>query len=207
VTDFDQACEKVAGNIIPTPAEFLAIVRGLGWRVKVGGDRSAALAAPSTDPLARKLARMLSREPYRTNVLAVIGDGGPWAAEPPPAEPRPDTIATPAGPEPDPGPPPPEGPPAGEPSPLAGTADRWGNQILRRGTARPATATRLLASEDGTCALRYHPVGPADVLPWEEVQDPDRRYPPGFLVRLPGATAHLIGSAFRAIFPASTRAG
>lgn len=79
---------------IPTPAEFLAVVKGLGWRIQVGGDRYAALVAPRTDPVALKLAQLLGREPYRTNVLAEIGRHA--AFDLPADDARPDTLALPA---------------------------------------------------------------------------------------------------------------
>lgn len=59
---------------IPTPAEFLAFVRSQdGWRVRVKPDGSAALSVPNTkDPLAVSFARMLGREPWRTEVLKLV---------------------------------------------------------------------------------------------------------------------------------------
>jgi hypothetical protein len=57
---------------IPTPAEFLAFVEGQKWRV-AQNEKGPVLKVPDrTDAVAVGLARMLSREPYRTNVLAVI---------------------------------------------------------------------------------------------------------------------------------------
>jgi hypothetical protein len=56
---------------IPTPGEFVAFARHQGWGFKVNGDK-AALVADKDDPLAVTLARMLGREPYRTNVLAAL---------------------------------------------------------------------------------------------------------------------------------------
>ena len=58
---------------IPTPAEFVAAVRGQGWSVALKPDGSAALRVPDArDRLALALAKMLAREPYRTNVLALV---------------------------------------------------------------------------------------------------------------------------------------
>lgn len=84
----DQFAE-VLNSRIPTPAEFIGFARGMGWRFRAG-DRPA-LIADLADPLAHGMARMLSREPYRTNVLAEL------AKEPPavPAVCRPSTPARP----------------------------------------------------------------------------------------------------------------
>lgn len=56
---------------IPTAKEFVEFVDGQGWAVSVREDGAAALRAPGgkSDPLVLGLARMLAREPYRTNVL------------------------------------------------------------------------------------------------------------------------------------------
>ncbi len=58
---------------IPTPSEFVAVVRGQGWDIAVRADGKAFLKVKSAaDPLAVALAKMLGREPYRTNVLTEI---------------------------------------------------------------------------------------------------------------------------------------
>lgn len=58
---------------IPTALEFLAFVEAQGWRVRVGENGRAALQVPDRHcPLARSVARMLAREPYRSNVLALV---------------------------------------------------------------------------------------------------------------------------------------
>lgn len=55
---------------IPTPDEFIAVANGQGWRIVVQTDGKASLRVPNAkDKLAIAFARMLSREPYRTNVL------------------------------------------------------------------------------------------------------------------------------------------
>lgn len=63
----------VAKGRIPTPQEFVDLTEGLGWSFVVKGDGAAALKAPQGDRLAIALARMLGRQPYRTNVLALLG--------------------------------------------------------------------------------------------------------------------------------------
>lgn len=61
---------------IPTPAEFVSVVDGQGWKIVVQADGRASLRVPSAkDRLAQALARMLSREPYRTNVLRFMASG------------------------------------------------------------------------------------------------------------------------------------
>lgn len=55
---------------IPTPTEFIALLEHLGWHIVYGEDGSPRIRCQSRqDPLAQALARMLHREPYRTNVL------------------------------------------------------------------------------------------------------------------------------------------
>lgn len=85
---------------IPTPAEFVAFVAGQGWRIDTDGTR-ATLKAPASDPMAVATARMLGREPYRTNVLAVVLDRQGLAQPDPTGEPREDVVVTdPKGPAP-----------------------------------------------------------------------------------------------------------
>lgn len=62
----------VAATRIPTPAEFVAFVRGQGWRITTLDDGRASLWASPVNELARRTARMLSREPWRTGVLDLI---------------------------------------------------------------------------------------------------------------------------------------
>lgn len=58
---------------IPTPEEFVAVVNGQKWRIAIQEGGKASLIVPdSKDRLAIAFARMLSREPYRTNVLRVV---------------------------------------------------------------------------------------------------------------------------------------
>lgn len=75
--------ESALADRIPTPVEFVAFARGMGWDFLIH-DGKPALAAPKTDPLATTFARLLGREPYRTSVLAVLG------IRPEPAAPAPD---------------------------------------------------------------------------------------------------------------------
>jgi hypothetical protein len=58
---------------IPTPAEFVAFAVGQGYGFRVAGDK-AAIVADRNDPVAVALARMLGREPYRTNVLKLLAE-------------------------------------------------------------------------------------------------------------------------------------
>ena len=61
---------------IPTPSEFVEFVRSQGWAIGQK-ETGAFLRAPKSDPLALALARMMSREPYRTNVLALMSSPSP----------------------------------------------------------------------------------------------------------------------------------
>lgn len=56
---------------IPTPQEFVDFVQGQGWKIN-HQDGRASLRAPRSDAVAVMTAKMLSREPYRTNVLAEV---------------------------------------------------------------------------------------------------------------------------------------
>jgi hypothetical protein len=58
---------------IPTPKEFVSVVRGQGWDIVSHSDGKASLRVHNgKDALAIAFARMLGREPYRTNVLLEI---------------------------------------------------------------------------------------------------------------------------------------
>jgi hypothetical protein len=65
----------IAAQRIPTPREFVEFAECQRWRFKVGDGR-AALVARKDDPLALAFAKMLSREPYRTNVLKILAERG-----------------------------------------------------------------------------------------------------------------------------------
>lgn len=67
ISDF----RRITDERIPTPNEFVAFAAGQGWNFGMVGDRPV-LFADRADPLAVTFARVLSREPYRTNVLAVL---------------------------------------------------------------------------------------------------------------------------------------
>lgn len=62
---------EVMEDRIPTPREFVAFVRGQGWAFKVDGEK-AFIRARAGDDLAVSTAKMLGREPYRSNVLALL---------------------------------------------------------------------------------------------------------------------------------------
>lgn len=83
---------EVTTHRIPTPGEFVAFAEGQRWQFLVS-PTSAALKVPDrTDPLALAFAKMLSREPYRTNVLKLLADRrasgtlAPEAEKVPPAD-------------------------------------------------------------------------------------------------------------------------
>lgn len=63
----------VIAERIPTPAEFVAFAGAQGWKIAVRPDGKPCLRVPDrNDPLAVALARMLGREPYRTEVMALV---------------------------------------------------------------------------------------------------------------------------------------
>lgn len=67
IVAFRDACRER----IPTADEFVNFVEKVGWRVVCRDDGTASLRVPDrSDPVALAMARMLAREPYRTNVLA-----------------------------------------------------------------------------------------------------------------------------------------
>jgi len=55
---------------IPTASEFVEFVAAQGWRISVKPDGRASIRGDSGNPIILALARMLAREPYRSNVLA-----------------------------------------------------------------------------------------------------------------------------------------
>jgi hypothetical protein len=58
---------------IPTPEEFLSFVNSQRWEIRLKDGRPALRVPDRSDPVAVALARMLAREPYRTNVLKAAG--------------------------------------------------------------------------------------------------------------------------------------
>ena len=67
---------------IPTPQEFIQFANGQHWRIVVNEDGKAALRVQDRDdPLAHALAKMMAREPYRTNVLNVVRENEPTPAK------------------------------------------------------------------------------------------------------------------------------
>ena len=171
----------VTDRRIPTPKEFVAFVGSQdGWRIVVVGGGQAALRVPSkTDPLAVAVARMLSREPWRTEVLNIVSG----AAAP---EPQPAPVPPPPAPEPD--------------AALTATTDPWGNTVLRAGSGSPARAVELIGSERGTCAYRRFRLDPETEYRWEEWQDADRKYPPKLRVIHPDATIPVGRDVFADLF-------
>lgn len=80
---------------IPTPREFVRFAEALGWQILADEDGRGRLKASKGHPLALALARMLGREPYRTNVLAEIqtqwrNQPAPESAEPAKVEAKPE---------------------------------------------------------------------------------------------------------------------
>lgn len=76
---------EVVRRRIPTAEEFVSVVEGQGWRVVAFDDGRASLRCRNpNDSLALALAKMLGREPYRTNVLKVVGKKSPASPAPPP---------------------------------------------------------------------------------------------------------------------------
>lgn len=70
--NLDQFCE-VCRSRIPTPAEFVAFVQGQRWGFAVDGEKASLVGVPPADmDFAKAVAKMLGREPYRTNVLAEL---------------------------------------------------------------------------------------------------------------------------------------
>jgi len=80
----------IAAERIPTAGEMIAFARGMGWKILDNGERAALKVPDVKDPVAVKFARLLSREPYRTNVLTELRG---HAAYDLPDEARPDIIA------------------------------------------------------------------------------------------------------------------
>lgn len=85
--------QLVGSGRIPTPSEMVAFAEGQQWRFRCGSD-GAALLADKADPLALAFARMLSREPYRTNVLKFLSARGP-SEDRPRLAPRPVPVPVP----------------------------------------------------------------------------------------------------------------
>lgn len=64
---------EISATRIPTPEEFIAFAESQDWRIVVMDDNRAALKVKNkNDELAQAFARMMAREPYRTNVLNVV---------------------------------------------------------------------------------------------------------------------------------------
>lgn len=66
---------EITDQRIPTPTEFVEFAESQQWKFRVNND-GASLLADKTDPVAVAFARMLSREPYRTNVLKLLAARG-----------------------------------------------------------------------------------------------------------------------------------
>lgn len=74
----------VAATRIPTPGELVGFVRGQGWTVTLSGGSAKMSGVPEADrPLARALAGVLTREPFRSGVLRELL-AAPVRESPPP---------------------------------------------------------------------------------------------------------------------------
>lgn len=60
---------EVTTHRIPTAPEFVAFATGQRWKFVVNGLTAGLVVPNRNDPLVLAFAKMLSREPYRTNVL------------------------------------------------------------------------------------------------------------------------------------------
>jgi len=64
---------EISATRIPTPEEFIAFAESQEWRIVVMDENRAALKVRNKDDeLAQAFAKMMAREPYRTNVLNVV---------------------------------------------------------------------------------------------------------------------------------------
>lgn len=79
----------IAAERIPTAKEMVSFAVGQGWKIVDNGEKAALRVPNATDPLAVKFAKLLSREPYRTNVLEEVRRAQFDLND----EPRPDAIA------------------------------------------------------------------------------------------------------------------
>ena len=68
VHDFWEICK----TRIPTPVEFVDFIESQGWKVILRDDGSAALRADAGKEICKRLARMMSREPYRSGVIETV---------------------------------------------------------------------------------------------------------------------------------------
>lgn len=63
----------IAQQRIPTPMEFVNFVLSQpGWNIVVSTDGKASLRVPKADELAIAVARMMGREPWRTQVIDLV---------------------------------------------------------------------------------------------------------------------------------------
>lgn len=70
----DQMADTLTERV-PTAAEFIAFTKAQNWQIRKREDGTASLIVPSaSDAVAVALAKMLKREPWRSQVLALAGD-------------------------------------------------------------------------------------------------------------------------------------
>mgnify|MGYP000853980895 CR=1 FL=1 len=70
----DQMADTLSERV-PTAAEFIAFTKAQNWQIRKREDGTASLIVPSaSDVVAVALAKMLKREPWRSQVLALAGD-------------------------------------------------------------------------------------------------------------------------------------
>jgi hypothetical protein len=182
---------------IPSAVEFIGFAESNGWGFYVKGDKAALKANPS-DPVAVAFAKVLGREPYRSNVLAELNRIFAPAAEPDLPEALPDIIVVPA---------PAEHPPTQEQAEPHEHPELPG-QVLASGEACPAGSTRVLVSEWGTHALRYQTLEPGTPIRWEAYKPeshPAAMPMPVYRLYLPTGLATLFRSKFHEAFPMADR--
>lgn len=79
---------QITNERIPTAAEMIAFAYGQGWSFTTYGGKTSLRVPNSADPVAVAFAKLLSREPYRTNVLAALNEPAP----PPEPQPEPEGV-------------------------------------------------------------------------------------------------------------------
>lgn len=84
----------ITAGRIPTANEFVQFVTGQGWKIATNGQAASLRVRDTADPVALATARMLSREPYRSNVLALIVGGGKASFDLPADDARGDAVTT-----------------------------------------------------------------------------------------------------------------
>src|SRR5574343_1417386 len=86
---------EITKTRIPTAAEIVLLVYGMGWSIRYNSDGTASIRGDRTDPLCLSLAKMFKREPYRSDVLALVQQEktNPAPEPPKPVEAKPEAPA------------------------------------------------------------------------------------------------------------------